>query len=108
MNSGGRPRGRQYEPGEPGEPVILRVRMRRRLLNRLKAVIEHDRERLQEAWNLSDGCREVLMEWVERREGEIRRAAAGGFSGLPPDRTRPGLNEAEPDDEADDVIAAKN
>jgi len=54
------------------EPVILRVRMRRGMLNRIKAVIEHDRQRIQESWNLSDGVREVLLNWLGQREAEIR------------------------------------
>ena len=54
------------------EPVILRVRMRRGMLNRIKAVIEHDRQRIQESWNLSDGVREVLLNWLAQREAEIR------------------------------------
>jgi hypothetical protein len=54
------------------EPVILRVRMRRGMLNRIKAVIEHDRQRIQESWNLSDGVREVLLSWLGQREAEIR------------------------------------
>ena len=54
------------------EPVILRVRMRRGMLNRIKAVIEHDRQRIQESWNLSDGVRGVLLNWLAQREAEIR------------------------------------
>lgn len=54
------------------EPVILRVRMRRGMLSRIKAVIEHDRQRIQESWNLSDGVREVLLNWLAQRESEIR------------------------------------
>lgn len=53
------------------QPVILRVRMRRGLLERIKAIIVYDRQRIQEAWNLSDGIREVLLGWVEQREAEI-------------------------------------
>jgi hypothetical protein len=53
------------------QPVILRVRMRRGLLERIKAIIAYDRQRIQEAWNLSDGMREVLLSWVEQREAEI-------------------------------------
>jgi hypothetical protein len=54
------------------EPVILRVRMRRGMLMRIKAVIEYDRQRIQESWNLSDGIREVLLNWLAQREAEIR------------------------------------
>ena len=108
-NKGGRPK-KRYSPGDPGEPVILRVRMRRRLLNRIKAIADHDRAVLHEAWNVSDACREVLVEWAERREADIRRANEAGFTGLPPEVTPPGLGieaPAEPagEDEDDDEIA---
>ena len=56
------------------EPVILRIRMRRGLLERIKAIVNYDRQRIQEAWNLSDGVREVLLSWVEQREAEINAA----------------------------------
>jgi hypothetical protein len=56
------------------EPVILRIRMRRGLLERIKAIVAYDRQRIQEAWNLSDGVREVLLSWVEQREAEINAA----------------------------------
>ena len=57
------------------EPVILRIRMRRGLLERIKAIVLYDRQRIQEAWNLSDGVREVLLTWVEQREAEIGAAS---------------------------------
>ena len=56
------------------EPVILRIRMRRGLLERIKAIVAYDRQRIQEAWNLSDGVREVLLLCVEQREAEINAA----------------------------------
>lgn len=48
--------------------------MRRGLLERIKAIILYDRQRIQETWNLSDGVREVLFAWVEQREAEIKSA----------------------------------
>jgi hypothetical protein len=79
------PKKKKYEKGDKREPVILRTRMRRGLLMRLKAIVAHDREVLQENWNLSDAVREVLMGWVELREAEIRAAAAAQFTGTPPE-----------------------
>jgi hypothetical protein len=77
---------RKYPQGDAREPVILRVRMRRGLLNRIHAIVAFDRERTQGAWNLSDGVREILLHWIERRETEIRMFhAAGPFSGDAPD-----------------------
>lgn len=77
---------KKYPPGDPREPVIMRVRMRRGLLNRIHRVVEWDRDRTQGAWNLSDGVRETLVQWVERREAEIRMVeAAGPFTGEAPD-----------------------
>lgn len=63
---------------------MLRVRMRQGLLNRIKAIVEHDRALLHENWTMSDACREVLLAWVERREREIKIAEAAGFAGTPP------------------------
>ena len=76
---------KRYPPGDAREPVILRVRMRRSLLNRIRGIVEHDRECTQGAWNLSDGVREVLLAWVARREAEIQMVSdAGPFTGEPP------------------------
>lgn len=76
---------RKYPRGDAREPVILRVRMRRMLLNRIHRIVEWDRERTHGAWNLSDGVREVLTHWVERREREIAMIeAAGPFTGDSP------------------------
>jgi hypothetical protein len=59
--------------------------MRRGLLNRIHAIVEYDRDRTQGAWNLSDGVREALVQWVGRRETEIRMVEeAGPFTGEAP------------------------
>lgn len=81
---------KKYPPGDAREPVILRVRMRRGLLNRIRTIVEYDRERTQGSWNLSDGVRETLIQWVARREAEIRMVEeAGPFTGESPDVFRP-------------------
>ena len=56
--------------------------MKRGMLNRLKAVVEYDRARIQESWNLSDGVREVLLNWLAQREAEIRAATDRKDSGM--------------------------
>jgi hypothetical protein len=76
---------KKYAVGDIREPVIMRVRMRRMLLNRIHRIVEWDRERTHGAWNLSDGVRECLTHWVERREREIALvASAGPFTGESP------------------------
>ena len=94
-----------YNPGDSHEPVILRVRMKRRLLNRIKAIALHDQSTLQESWNLSDACREALLEWAERREAEIQRVKAARFSGRPPEETP--LPHAEDAEDAEDANEAE-
>lgn len=64
--------------------MIMRIRMRRNLLARIKAIVAHDRESIQENWNLSDGVREILLDWVQRREHEIALIESAQFSGPPP------------------------
>ncbi len=36
---------------------------------------------------MSDGCREVLFDWIQRREAEHKLAVSREFSGLPPEET---------------------
>jgi hypothetical protein len=83
-----RRRARIYKSGDIREPVILRVRMRRGMLNQIKQIVAYDRELIHEAWNVSDACREILREWIERRFVEMR--SAGVFTGKPPDKTSAG------------------
>lgn len=75
---------KKHAPGSPGEPVIMRIRMRRSLLTRIKTIVAHDRTTIQESWNLSDGVREILLDWVQRREHEIALIERAQFSGPPP------------------------
>lgn len=118
-NRGGKPPAKKYPPGSNDEGVILRVRMKRRLLNRIKAITQHDREVMQESWNLSDACREILLDWAARREAEIARTKAARFSGLHPDQTYTVLRNEnardawgnageDNDDDADLALVAKN
>lgn len=96
----GRPR-KEYAPNDPREPVILRIRMRRGMLNRIKAVAAYDAEVFQEQWNVSDAMRDLLFRWLERREAEIKAAREANFMGRPPDSD-------DGDDALDYAIAAKN
>jgi hypothetical protein len=61
--------------------------MKRRFLTRLKAIVEFDRTVLRDTWDLSSACRELLLEWVDRREREIAVAKAAEFSGVVPEGT---------------------
>jgi hypothetical protein len=73
---------------------------------------------MQESWNLSDACREILLDWAARREAEIARTKALRFSGLHPDQTYTGIrnenardargNAGEDNDDADLALVAKN
>ena len=76
---------RKYLVDDPREPVIMRIRMKRGLLNRIHRIVGYDRERTHRSWNMSDAIREILLPWVDRREGEIRSVElAGPFLGEVP------------------------
>lgn len=68
---------------DPNEPVILRIRMRRRLLDRIKRIVEWERSQDRD-WDMSAACREQLTEWVVRREAEIKFIQQRDFSGDAP------------------------
>jgi hypothetical protein len=94
----------KYPKGHPREPVIIRIRSRRALLNRINEIVAHDRQVYQESWTLSDALREVIYAWVDRREAEIEIARNAGFTGTPP----VDVTDADDDDVGAEIKIAAN
>ena len=63
---------------------MMRVRMRRWMLEELKGIALRDAEFLSESWTMSDLVREVLLAYIQRRRAEFRAIEDAGFSGGPP------------------------
>jgi hypothetical protein len=67
------------------EGIIFRIRDRRKWLLRAWDIVNYDKVINGDDWSLSDALREVIHDWIEMREGEIRLARAADFSGSPPE-----------------------